>query len=142
MRAPLVPDASVILKWVLPPQEEPFAAEAQALLDAFVAGEVPLLVPGLWYYEVGNTLTRRFPAEAAEMLSALRGLALPEAEASPDLEETAVRLVVGNGITFYDAIYHALAIVTGGTFVTADQRYYERTHEAGSIAMLGDWPSG
>ena len=41
MAAPLVaPDASVILKWVLPPASEPDFERALALRDAIAAGHV------------------------------------------------------------------------------------------------------
>ena len=48
MSAVIVPDASVILKWVLPAGEEPFAGEAHHLLEQFVAGDQMLVVPSLW----------------------------------------------------------------------------------------------
>ena len=66
-----VPDASVILKWVLPSRNEPFAGAAQALRDAFVAGDLELVVPTLWLFEVGNTLTRKYPQQADELLGTL-----------------------------------------------------------------------
>lgn len=65
MSAPVVvPDASVILKWVLPSTDESEIESAIALRDAIVAGDVRAIVPTLWIYEVGNTLSRRFPERA------------------------------------------------------------------------------
>ena len=50
MAAPVVaPDASVILKWVLPSAGESDVGSALALRDAIVAGEVRALAPELWY---------------------------------------------------------------------------------------------
>ena len=48
MTAPVVvPDASVILKWVLPSANEPDAERAIALRDAIAAGEIRALAPDL-----------------------------------------------------------------------------------------------
>jgi hypothetical protein len=50
----VVPDASVLLKWVLPEEGEPWVGEALRLRDDFETGRADLLVPSLWYYEAGN----------------------------------------------------------------------------------------
>ena len=52
----VVPDASVILKWVLPSADEPDLGLALALRDDIAGGRVRAVVPHLWLYEVGNTL--------------------------------------------------------------------------------------
>jgi len=52
----VVPDASVILKWLLPSQDELDLERAIALREAIMAGDVHARVPTLWLYEVGNTL--------------------------------------------------------------------------------------
>ena len=67
----VVPDASVILKWVLPPADETDMGRAVALRDAVGNGDVQALVPELWLYEVGNTLARRFPDQAERLLASL-----------------------------------------------------------------------
>lgn len=136
----LVPDASVILKWVLPKEREPDAGAAGQLLEDFVAGDVALLVPSLWYFEVGNTITRLFPEQASSLLGALRGLDLPEADLTQEWEEAAIRLVRGHGATYYDAAYHALAQVAGGTFVTADRHYLGRVPGVPAVALLTGYP--
>jgi predicted nucleic acid-binding protein len=41
--------------------------------------------------------------------------------------------------SFYDAIYHALAIENACKFVTADVRHYEKTKHLGYIVLLADW---
>lgn len=43
------------------------------------------------------------------------------------------------GVSFYDAAYHALAILNEGTFVTADIRYVKRVESPASVMALGDW---
>jgi predicted nucleic acid-binding protein len=44
-------------------------------------------------------------------------------------------------VSFYDAAYHATALVHGGVFVTADERYAKRTSASGAVVMLEDWTS-
>lgn len=140
MSAPLVvPDASVILKWVLPSDDEPDADQALALRDAILGEDIRALVPALWLYEVGNTVARRFPGYATEWLAALIKFGLEESPPSPQWLATAVELTHRYGVTFYDAAYHAIAVVHHGLFVTADTRYINQASEAGAMIMLGDW---
>ncbi len=40
------------------------------------------------------------------------------------------------GITFYDGVYHALAIHENGFMVTADSAYFERVKEKGRILLI------
>lgn len=40
-----------------------------------------------------------------------------------------------------DSIYHALAIVEGGTFLTADHRHATKAARYGSVILLEDWES-
>ena len=42
-------------------------------------------------------------------------------------------------MAFYDAAYHAHAILERGVFVTADERYFRQAREARCIARLADW---
>jgi predicted nucleic acid-binding protein len=140
MAVPLVvPDASVILKWVLPPNDEPESDRARILRKAIVEEDVRALVPALWLYEVGNTLARRFPDEAARLLAALMKLELDELAPSRKWLEAVLKLTRGHGVTFYDAAYHAIAVMHKGNFVTADERYANQVVDVGSIVLLRDW---
>lgn len=56
-----IPDASTLLKWVLPPENEEYVERALALAQAFNAGRIRVLVPSLWIYEVGNVLALKHP---------------------------------------------------------------------------------
>jgi len=40
-----------------------------------------------------------------------------------------------------DAAYHALAIEHDGVFVTADEKYLQKTASVGHIVHLKDWTS-
>ena len=135
----VVPDASVILKWVLPPADETDLRCALALRDAFAAGNVRALVPTLWIYEVGNLLARERPDEASRLLDMLIRFGLADAPRSPAWLDCVLRLTKRYGVTFYDAAYHAHAIVERGVLVTADERYVDRARTAGFVVRLSEW---
>lgn len=140
MPVPLVvPDASVLLKWVLPCDAEPDADKALLLRAAIQDEVVDALLPGLWLYEVGNTIARRFPMHASSWLSALMKFGLEEASPSQVWLAKTLELTQRYEVSFYDAAYHALAVIHKGMFVTADSRYVNRVREAGSIIALSEW---
>jgi predicted nucleic acid-binding protein len=140
MSAPLVvPDASVLLKWVLPSNDEPDADKALLLRTAILDETVRVLVPTLWLYEVCNTVARRFRAQASGWLSALMKFGLEEAPPSTPWLAKTLELTSRHDVTFYGAAYHSLALVHGGLFVTADTRYASRVAESGSVVALSEW---
>ena len=136
----VVPDASVLLKWVLPEEREPHAARAIAIRDAFIAGRIRLLVPPLWFYEVGNVLVTHYPDSVAERLAALAAFRLPEARPTAAWREQIIKLAAAHEVTFYDASYHALAMVHDGIFVTADEKYLRKAGPDSHLLGLANWP--
>jgi len=135
----VVPDASVVLKWVLPPADEPDAAKALALRSAIAEESVRAVLPSLWLYEVGNTVARRFPAQAERWIGALMRFQLEEEHPSPSWLRSVLHLTDEYGVAFYDAAYHAVAMVHRGVLVTADRRYFDRAEGAGAVTLLSDW---
>lgn len=135
----VVPDASVLLKWVLPEEREPHAAQAIAIRDAFIAGRIRLLVPPLWFYEVGNVLVTHYPDSSTERLAALAAFRLPEARPTSAWRERIIKLAAEHKVTFYDASYHALAVVQDGIFVTADEKYLRKTGTDSHLLSLASW---
>ena len=140
MPVPLVvPDASVVLKWVLPSDDETDTDKALLLRAAIQDEAVHVLLPGLWLFEVGNTIARRFPAHASAWLSALMKFGLEEASPSQAWLAKTLELTRRYEVSFCDAAYHALALVHKGLFVTADSRYVNRVSEPGSVIALSEW---
>ena len=135
----VVPDASVILKWVLPPANEPDFEFAFALRDAIASGGVHARVPALWICEVGNMLARERPRDARQLLETLRRFGLTSAPQSSIWLNRTLDLTRLYGVTFYDAAYHAHAIVERGVLITADERYVARAGDAGFVMRLSDW---
>ena len=140
MATPLVvPDASVLLKWVLASDDEPDVDKAVLLRAAILNDAVRAIVPPLWLYEVGNTVARRFPAHASAWLNALIKFGLTEAVPSDAWLAAALELTRAYGVSFYAAAYHALAITRKGVFVTADVRYVNRMAGEGAVVALSEW---
>jgi len=134
-----VPDASVLLKWVLPSDDEPDADKALLLRAAIVDEAVRALLPALWLYEVGNTIARRFPTHASGWLSALMKVWARGGTALASLARENGRIDPSFDVSFYDAAYHALALLHNGLFVTADTRYVNHASEPGSVIALSEW---
>ncbi len=134
----IVPDASVLLKWVLRSDEEEDQDRARALKSAWVAGACEIVVPTLWAFEVGNVLGRKHAATADTLLRAMIDLRMPE-EAPAAYSTQIFRLMQDHDVTCYDAAYHALAVVRGGTMLTADRRYARKAGRAGHVRLLDDW---
>ena len=135
----VVPDASVLLKWVLPEEREPDVAQAIALRDAFLASRIRLQVPPLWFYEAGNVLAAHYPDSAAERLAALTSFRIPEARPNAAWREQIIKIATTHNVTFYDASYHALAVMLGGVFVTADEKYQRKVVPTRHILSLASW---
>ena len=136
----VVPDASVILKWVLERGEGQEVSKALELQNAFIAEDLALQVPTLWQYEVGNVLGLKQPALAGELMKALLEYELPEVPLTPDYCQAVLQLMYEiKGITFYDSCYHALALENMGVYITADREYFKKARRKGHISLLSEW---
>jgi predicted nucleic acid-binding protein len=136
----VVPDASVILKWVLQRADEPDSRQALAILEAYLATTVEIRLPTLWRYEVGNVMAMKQPALAREAMETLLAHGFPEAPLEREYCFDVLRWMgeVG-GVSFYDASYHVLAVRSGGVYVTADREYLRKAGQRKDVALLADW---
>ncbi len=135
----LVADGSVLLEWVLPADDGPDADQALLLREAILNEAVQGLVPASWLYEIGNTVARRFPSHAMSWLPALIKFGLMESMPSQRWLAKVLELTRRYEVSFCEAAYHAVALVHGGVFVTADAQCVHRAREAGSVISLRDW---
>lgn len=134
----VVPDASVLLKWVLRSDDEEDRDRALELKAAWLAGACQIVVPTLWVFEVGNVLGLKQAATADTLLLAMIDLQMPE-EAPAAYATQIFRLMRDHRVTCYDAAYHALAVIRRGTMLTADRRYVRKAARAGHLRLLADW---
>jgi predicted nucleic acid-binding protein len=121
----VVVDASLAIKWVL---EEPYSAEAGALLDSWAAAGNKLLAPALFLYEIANVLTKRIQRQQLTLAQAKERLRFflengPLLRQIADVHTRALELADRFRLpTSYDAHYLALAEFHSCDFWTADER--------------------
>ncbi len=131
-----VPDASVILKWVLGEDEEG-QDRAIELLNGWLGQEHEFILPSLWIYEVGNVLGLKRPKDAEKILGLLLEYEFKESQITNIQINLAFHLMKEfKGVTFYDAIYHTLALLEKGVLVTADKDYFKKAKNMGGIMLI------
>ncbi|MBX3326345.1 MAG: type II toxin-antitoxin system VapC family toxin, partial [Nitrospira sp.] len=128
----LVPDASVLLKWIVEQEQEPDYRNAIQLQQALLDESVEIRLPTLWRYEVGKVLGLKKPTMAVELMSALLAY---------EFDEVPLRTEYGlavldhmrevKHVTFYDSAYHVLAIRAKGLYLTEDGAYVKRAKAKG-----------
>jgi len=132
----IVPDASVILKWVLAGEDRVEEAKSLAILNDWLEEKIRLLLPTLWLYEVGNVLGLKRPKQAGALLEVLIDYRFEEVDVTKDISLTALKLMNNLNVSFYDAAYHVLAIRREGNFITADKKYWQKAKKIGHIELL------
>ncbi|WP_447972346.1 type II toxin-antitoxin system VapC family toxin [Nitrospira sp. Kam-Ns4a] len=136
----IVPDASVLLKWVMGTEHEADHHHAMSLRDALLAGAIEIRVPTLWRYEIGNVLGLKQPRLAAEMMEALLAHEFEEVPLTTDYAlEVLEHMRDVAGVTFYDSAYHVLALRMKGLYVTADTAYVKRAKRKGHVGLVNEW---
>jgi predicted nucleic acid-binding protein len=135
----VVLDASVIVKWLLQdPATEPHRAQAIALLESVIRGDLQILEPAHWLAEVGAVLARLSPETAREDVESLAALEFPTAD-SPQLMRRAVSLAIETGQHLFDTLYHAVALEHEALLITVDERYRQKAQDQGRILALHEW---
>lgn len=131
-----VPDASVILKWAFRSADENDCDKALELLNRWLAGECELVLPSLWVYECGNVLGLKAPDIAPEIMEVFLGYRFDECPMTATISSATLRIMNECKVTFYDAVYHAVALEKGATLVTADVAYYRKAQKQGNVILL------
>jgi len=135
----IVLDASVLLKWALKGPEESDSSKALVLLENWAAGMFEIALPKLWAYEVGNVLGMKHPSRADELMEIFIGYSFVEVGISPEICRTTYSLVRKCRVSFYDAVYHAVALRSQGILITADEAYHRNAAGFGCIRLLRDF---
>jgi len=113
-------------------------AEVSMILEEVRRGKASLHSSYLLPFEAGNAL--RYSSLAPDQShAALEKLsALPVNYFifnAPQLNEILEKSFLLK-TTFYDTSYHFLALLLGGTFLTADQDYFKKARSLGSIKLV------
>lgn len=120
-------DASVAAKWFLPQGGETLIEEALQILNGYTNGTITLLVPDLFWPELGNILWKavrvgRLSRKSGdEAILAVAKNAIPTSSSLPLLDD-AFAIAAAFDRTVYDSIYLALAIASNRPLLTADKK--------------------
>ena len=120
-------DASVALKWALPPASEPLVTESLHLLRQYAKGEIDFLVPDIFWAEIGNILwkgarQRRWSHETAQRIaSEMKAQNFPTVS-SLAVMAAALKIALAYDHNVYDCLYVALAVQSRSEMLTADER--------------------
>lgn len=134
----IVIDASVALKWFV--DDEPLVDEAREVLEAVGRDPRPYLVPELFMNEMLSVLARLPGASTAkvqEALALLESLGLARFGNGHEILALAADLAHRWRLSGYDAIYVALASLTGAVWLTADLRAASKVRRRGLVQVLG-----
>ena len=120
-------DASVAAKWCLPEEWEDYSAQAVSLLAACVTGETQILVPDLFWAEMGSILWKAVRMRKLSSSSAFSSLKLVQnlglfVHPTDDLISEALQIALQYHRTVYDCLYVTLAVRSSTDFITADER--------------------
>ena len=136
----IVPDASVVLKWVLEKASESDQVQARWLQDAILTDQLEIRLPTLWRFEVGNVLGLKQPKLARELLSVLLAYDFEEVPLGKEYAgEILDHMREVSGVTFYDSAYHVLALRMKGLYLTADNAYVRKSKRKGHVTLLSEW---
>lgn len=133
----IVPDASIILKWVLAGEDGIEEQKALEILNDWLSEKIQIILPPLWLYEVGNILGLKKPEQARVLMDVLSDYRFEELQITKKICNLTLGLMRELGVSFYDAVYHIVAVNQKGTFVTADKRYFDKAVKRGHIKLLG-----
>jgi len=135
----LVVDASVAIKWFLVERpNELYVDEAQAVGQAIDEKGAELFAPPHWIAEVLGVLCRLDPDIVDGAMETFLDLRPTVLQDGPVLVR-ATGLSISLRHHLFDTLYHAVALETGATLVTADERYFEKSRQVGSITLLKDF---
>jgi predicted nucleic acid-binding protein len=139
-RQALVLDASVGVKW-FSAGEEASLSQALAIRDSHIAGQILIMVPDLFFYEVADAIIHKksIPLEAVQSaVDSMFDLGMEAVTVNSDLLGVSAMLSRKLGITVYDACYMALAQKYHCPLVTANPRHQKE--ELGSeIILVEKW---
>jgi len=139
----IVPDSNVFIKLFV---NEKDSQEAKNFFITCAEMNLKLVVPELFKYEIAET-TRDCGQPLQHVFDALDKMTRSILTATSPNQATwnLAEEITQHGhpksgfASMYDSIFHAVAINSGGVFVTADHRHYAKAKEFGHITLFKDW---
>jgi predicted nucleic acid-binding protein len=135
-------DASVGAKWATPEIIEPLANQAHRFLRAYVGGTIKVVVPDLFWIEIGSFLWKAAKRDVITSALARRALEAMLNRNFPTLPSRAFlleafKIAADFDRTIYDSTYVAMAVATGTELITADERLVNALGSRFPVRWLG-----
>lgn len=139
----IVLDANVFAKLFVGESDSDLA---RALMRFVHHSAVPVQLPGLFIYEIVQ-IGRYHGLDTDAVLDFFQTQFLsnwkmvePNREHWKVAQKISEKGHVKSGYpAMYDSVYHAMAMVDGGAFITADKKYYIKAQSFGHIYLLENW---
>ena len=141
MQNKYVIDSNIFIKILI---DEDDSLQAKAFFLHCLKEGIILLVPSIFTYEILYTAQRKGYSIEAVCEHLHKNKQIQVVELSDKLISKSVNLInctfdrKSGFPSFYDASYHALAMLNDCDFITADKRHYEKTKKLGNIKLLCD----
>ena len=139
----IVIDASVLVKLA---SDEDGRDKARELVAWATKNNIPIRLPALVKFEVANAFLRKgYGAQTSQRIFSDYLPPWLDLSELKDGEWARAEAIHKSGHpksgfpSFYDAVYHALAIENQGTLITADVKYLAKARGLGSVIALEDW---
>lgn len=135
----IVVDASVAIKWFV--AGEPLVEEAERVLAEIQEDPSSYVVPDLFMNELLAVLCRlpgSTPSRVKEALALVEALGMRRIGNGHELLAQAAEFAGRWKLSGYDALYVALASLTGGEWLTADARAARRIRNSDLVVLLGE----
>jgi predicted nucleic acid-binding protein len=120
-------DASVAVKWALPPESEPLVPESLDLLQQYRKTEIDFLVPDIFWAEITNVSWKGYrqgrwsQSTAEQIVSDMKINNFPTVPCK-SLMTDALKIALTYDRSVYDSLYVALAIQVKTEMITCDER--------------------
>ena len=117
-------DCSVAASWFIPDEK---SSEKDRVLDDIISGELIMIVPDLWWYEITNVVKSAFKRnritieEANRIIFFLKGIEKEVYSSDWQGQPGILNHSISTDLSVYDAAYFHLAVTTGAFLITSDK---------------------
>jgi predicted nucleic acid-binding protein len=141
----IIVDSNIIAKTF---SDETDSQQAKDFLKKCVQEEIEIIAPDLLRYEIAQiSIRKNYPMRKAVALLENAISSLVSLRPPTEYEWLQAEIICQKGHeksgfpSMYDSVYHAIAIVQDGVFITADKKHYAKTKEFKHIVLLKNWES-
>lgn len=134
----LVVDASVSIKWFIRGRREHKVPKALKILKGIGDKRISIVQPPHWFAETISVLARLQPEIVGRAIELLDAMEISTGATVPDYK-LASHMALNLNHHLFDTLYHAVALREEATLITADERYFNKASDLGSIKLLNDF---